>query len=142
MTANELSKRFLKWWQEQNPSGRIFRNNSGTAWNVDKNGKKYPVRFGLYKGSSDFVAFAPIEEHSILDIKIGISMRTEFYEIKTAKDKMSKDQIKFANMITSLGGDYFIVHESNTKQQMGLAEIGIKFNLCTEWFYLEKWQIK
>jgi hypothetical protein len=120
MTANNLSQKFLAWFQLQNPDAIIYCNNAGK---FKINGRW--ISFG--EGGSDFIAFMPYEVDCGLNnsayCRKGIEV--QFYKIKTAKDKMSKSQINFANMIIEMGGDYYIVHEM----------------LDCKDFCLEKWRI-
>jgi hypothetical protein len=109
MTTKKLTEQFLIWFQKNNQDGRIYRNNTGMM----QKGKRF-VKFGipLTGGGSDFIAFLPVfrVDESGFVHKILIS---QFYELKLKKDKMSKKQIDFANLITGMGGDYFIVKEKN-----------------------------
>jgi len=147
MTANELSKRFLIWFQQNNPEAKIYRNNAGCV----KTEKGF-VRYGIpNKGGADWIAFVPKKNY------FGKSkfLSVEFYEIKTAKDKMSKDQIGFANMIAEMGGNYFIVHEINIKNKSKMRTIesldcvlnNKRDNpespnfVIKHGFYLEKWSL-
>lgn len=130
MNANNLSKIFLKWWQEQNPEGRIYRNNAGAV-----HLKKRFIRYGIPpQGGADFIAFVPeiLEGYKYLIV--------QFYEIKTKNDRMSKEQIKFANMIVNMGGEYFIVHENIFIHRNDCA-IGNHPN-SEQKFYIEKWIVK
>jgi hypothetical protein len=109
MNANTLSKIFLLWFQKNNQQAKIYRNNSGCFKTEAGNW----VRYGIpVKGGSDFIAFIPEVLRVLpLSIKVLANATCEFYEIKTLKDRMSKDQINFANMICEMGFNYFIVRE-------------------------------
>lgn len=136
MTANKLSKLFLKWFQEQNPEAKIYRNNSGTIRR-----KNQMIHFGTpNKGGADFIAFVSIRTGDINNDYLSV----EFYKIKTAKDKMLKEQIKFANMITNMGGEYFIVHELklNEIEKDHLVIRECDKHLIIKDFYIEKWSVK
>jgi hypothetical protein len=142
MKANELSKLFLIWWQKENPEGKIYRNNAGCFQARSKTW----VRYGIpNKGGSDFIAFLPKEYNDFYSTKY---LMPQFYEIKTKNDRMSKDQIKFADMIVNMGGDYFIVHEyhDTRKEWSRDVEIGKRIlstdNISTKDFWIEKWSIK
>jgi hypothetical protein len=152
MTANQLSQKFLKWFQAEYPEARIYRNNAGIA----KRGKQ-AVKFGIpNRGGADFIAFVPYEDFNCYEEcsdfksdfktycktickKFSNFLIVEFYEIKTAKDKMSKDQIKFADMITEMGGDYFIVKEIGDNPRNDLIDSFVGQGYL---FFIEKWSTK
>lgn len=155
MKANELSKHFLWWFQNEYPDARIYRNNAGCFKTQAGNW----VRYGIpNKGGSDFIAFVSNSscnycQSEICEYKCKITwINAQFYEIKTKNDRMSKDQIKFANQITKMGGDYFIVHENpktiNVDVQKG-GNISSKknnnvmslFTSLSLGFYIEKWEL-
>jgi hypothetical protein len=141
MTANALSKIFLKWYQENNPDARIFRNNSGavkTQFGM--------VRYGLpNKGGADWIALVPVSyiDYDIIDDNLikKTLLRVDFYEIKTKNDKLSKDQIKFANMVFDMGGRYFIVNENTIENYERCKEKNIltSFYFMNEEFYIKEW---
>lgn len=126
MTANNLSKHFLLYWQKQNPDGRIYRNNSGAT----KTASGGFIRFGIpFKGGPDFIAFLPKQVfYSVKDQQWSESkyiLTAEFYEIKTKNDRMSKEQKQFADLITGMGGNYYVVNEIKEKP----------------YFKIEKWNL-
>jgi len=99
MTANDLSQKFLKWFQSEYPEARIYRNNAGIA----KRGKQI-VKFGIpNSGSPDYLAFIPDHKTKTL--------RVDFIEIKTINDKLSIKQKQFAKLIKSIYGKYYIINE-------------------------------
>ena len=122
MRQKDLEPYFLSYFQKRYKEGRIYRNNSGMAWRIDRNGKKYPVKFGIPLpqgrgeggGGPDYIAFIPTDYYDPWD-GIGTILITKFYEIKTKNDKISTNQINFANQIIEMGGEYFIVHENHKK---------------------------
>jgi hypothetical protein len=141
MTANQLSKKFLIWWQEQNPDGKIYRNNAGSA----KRSKTY-VKFGIPpKGGADWIAFIPKQIIKFQDefSRITSSFLTvQFYEIKTKNDKISPEQKQFFDMITNMGGEVFIVREIPISIKEHASFYNKHFINCTDEFFLEKWSIK
>ena len=122
MTTPELTEKFLLWFQEKYPDARIYRNNSGIAWREGKNGKKYPIKFGIPlprgkgkgAGGSDYIAFIPyfyelpdaydIATHTIEKAAV---LKAMFFEMKLIGDEMKEEQIKFANQMTKIHGEYY-----------------------------------
>ena len=146
MMANELSKRFLLWFQKENPGARIYRNNRGVA----KDQKGNYIRFGIpapagkndnLKGS-DFIAFIPISLF-VYGGNLENRLTVQFYEIKTAKDALKKGQINFFNMMTEMGAECFVVNEIDCFKGVS---VNIKTKKETEYklndFFVEKWSLK
>ena len=106
-------------------SGRIFRNNSGSAWQGEtfrlKNGDmliKNPrvVHFGLCKGSSDLIGFIPVKiNHSHLNKTMAVFTGIE---IKTGTLKPTTEQINWHNMIQQNGGISIITNKILTVEEL------------------------
>lgn len=79
------------------PDVRMFRNNVGSLPGPDGKGR---VVFGLAKGSADLIG--------ILN-PLG---RFVAFEIKTAKGRISKEQVAWANAVRSYGGFACFVRSS------------------------------
>lgn len=112
MTHGDLQDIFILWFQENYPESRIFINHSGKA----KINKKIWIPYGMpcTGGGSDLVAFRPG----------GI---TEFYEVKTKKDTLHPDQIRWANLVVGLGFDYFVVKEQG--EGFEIVDYSLKNNI-------------
>ena len=70
-----------------NEGARVFRNNTGVL--KDKTGR--PVKFGLCKGGSDIIGICP--DGKFLAV-----------ECKTEKGRASPAQVRFIEMVQSMGG--------------------------------------
>lgn len=107
MKASELSKLFLTWFSIMYPDALIYRNQAGC---VKKSCGSW-IKYGIPpKGSADFISF-----HSIDFNWMGESEKVfiaKFWEVKTKNDIMSDDQKEFADLVTSKGAEYFIIHEA------------------------------
>lgn len=105
--------------------GRIFRQNTGSAWQGEtfrlKNGDMLiknprPVNFGLAKGSSDLIGFIPVKiNHSHLNKTLAVFCGIE---VKTGKLKPTTDQINWNNMIQSNGGISIITNKLLTEDEL------------------------
>lgn len=105
--------------------GRIFRQNTGSAWQGEtfrlKNGdllikNPRPVNFGLCKGSSDLIGFIPIKiNHSHLNKTLAVFTGIE---VKTGSLKPTKEQINWHNMVKSNGGISVITNKILTEDEL------------------------
>jgi hypothetical protein len=114
MTANELTKKYLAWWQPRNPLGRLWANRTGFLKTLDGNrlvpcGVPPPIpgRKGSGGGSD------------LIGIDRGIFLACE---IKTIDDTLKKHQADFLSLIIRLGGRSWIVQE-NHYSKLGFDEI-------------------
>ncbi len=82
--ANILNDCMIALSQE---GARVFRNNTGVL--KDKTGR--PVKFGLCKGGSDIIGICP--DGKFLAV-----------EVKRANGKPTEHQMRFIDMIRSMGG--------------------------------------
>lgn len=122
MKASELFRLFIWDWQSKNKNSRLFRNNSGVAWNIDKTGKKYPIRFGipLNGGGTDYISFTGL---TITSEMVGQKIcRADFIELKTKKDTIKKNQKIWYELVKSLYGKIFIVKESKNEKGYEINE--------------------
>jgi hypothetical protein len=133
MNANNLSKHFLLWFQQEYQDARIHRNNRG-MYKIGKRCIRYGIPTPQGKGKdqlkgTDFISFHAeyciIKGHDgkYFQKKICIS---KFWEIKTLTDDMAEGQINFLNQYTEMGAECFIVHEIREKP----------------YFKVEKWSVK
>jgi len=106
MSESSFRKRFLDAFQPKNITTRLFRNNSGIAYNV--NGA--PVKFGIpEKGGADLLGWRSIE---ITPDMVGQTVAVFCaYELKTVKDTLKKDQKNFLNCVSQAGGEAVVVRE-------------------------------
>lgn len=151
MKASELSKKFLIWFQNEYPEGKIYRNNRGITTDMKGNWIRYGIPTPTGQGKkeklkgSDYISWHRIKmpKHpAIPDGKLCIS---KFWEIKTKNDVLAEGQINFLNMMTEMGADCFVVHELTEELKHfgffcpssldpdGLLKLG---------FYIEKWSVK
>ena len=100
--------------------GRLFRNNVGTGYQGKslrlENGDvliKHPrlINFGLKKGSSDLIGWTTIEiTPEMIGKKIAVFTAVE---LKTEKDRASKEQINFIEQVHKAGGLAGIVYNED-----------------------------
>lgn len=117
MTTKKLTEEFLIWFQKNYPDARIYRNNTGIAWKEDKNGKKYPVKFGIPLpqgkgkggGGNDWISFHPL-------IKIHPVCIAKFWEIKLKKDTIKENQKIWYRQAKKLYAKVYIVKEIDNDQ--------------------------
>jgi hypothetical protein len=139
MTTSELTEKFLLWFQEKYPDARIYRNNTGIAWRHLNTGGKVPVKFGIplpqgkgkAGGGPDWIAFMSMFSKCGECGGAPIGLSVMFFEIKLKNHKMSKEQKKFADLMTSLGGEYFIVKE--IKNSWTLIKWQKQDNFCQDY---------
>jgi hypothetical protein len=91
--------------------GRLWRNQSGMAWQGEILSKSYnvlhlknprPLKSGLTNGASDLIGFLPLR---ITEEYLGKTIAVFFAnEIKTKNDKLSKEQLNFLYFISESGG--------------------------------------
>jgi hypothetical protein len=110
--TNDLLPKF----QAENPTARVFRNNTGMA--INKNG--VPVFFGVGKpvkrngktrqvGGGDFIGWKTVEiTPDMVGGKIAIFMSVE---AKTKTGRLSRDQRDWAWMVEHAGGIVVILQE-------------------------------
>lgn len=90
MTSKTLSELFISQWQAENPEGRIYRNNTGVCWYMDKYGIQRPVAYGIPApkigkkqlnkdkpkggGGTDYIGFRPeiIIDRNVQKIKTAL----------------------------------------------------------------------
>lgn len=83
--------------------GRLLRNNVGAT----KIGNRF-IEYGLGKGSSDLIGWTTIEiTEEMIGKKIAVFTAVE---LKTVKDRASKDQINFIEQVHQAGGLAGIVY--------------------------------
>jgi len=83
--------------------GRLLRNNVGAT----KIGNRF-IEYGLGKGSSDLIGWTTIEiTPDMVGQKVAVFTAVE---IKTVKDRASKDQINFIEQVHQAGGLAGIVY--------------------------------
>lgn len=105
--------------------GRLFRNNTGTAWQGEihklRNGdilikNPRPVHFGLAKGSGDGIGFYPLKiNHSHLGKTLPIFTSMEF---KSPTGKPSAEQIAWDTMIKQHNGISIITKSPLTADEL------------------------
>ena len=81
---------------------RLFRNNVGTAFFRDANGKERPVKYGLGAGSSDLVGWTPV-----LVTKEMVGRHLAVFtalEHKSEGDRTTDEQDAFIAAVTRSGG--------------------------------------
>jgi len=85
---------------------RVFRNNVGQAQYLDRNKKLQHVRYGLCKGSSDIIGWAPVrqlppdpETHLVKQYAVFLAV-----EVKTDQGKLTKGQEAFQDAVRAAGG--------------------------------------
>jgi hypothetical protein len=115
MTSNELTKKFLAWWQPLNPNSRLWPNRTGFFISIDGKRKipcgippPIPGRKNT-GGGSDLIGISAT----------GIWIARE---IKTINDTLKKHQADFLSLVKSRGGDAALVWE-NPLNQLGFDEI-------------------
>lgn len=77
---------------------RLWRNNTGCL----KDDRGQLVRFGLAPGSSDLIGLRRVRigpEHVGMDVAVFAAI-----EVKDARGRASPDQVKFIEVVQSLGG--------------------------------------
>ena len=85
------------------PKGRLLRNNVGAT----QIGKRF-IKYGLGKGSSDLIGWTTIEiTQPLIGQKIAVFTAVE---LKTEKDRASKEQINFIEQVHKAGGLAGIVY--------------------------------
>lgn len=110
MTHAELSEEFKAWHQKTYPERRLFANPTGVAVYPDRvipYGIPAPLLGKKKKaggGGPDFFSFGNEDGYFIV----------WSFEVKTLKDKMKPNQIRFSKYILAQGGKYWIVKERKT----------------------------
>ena len=105
--------------------GRLFRNNTGTAWQGEiiklKNGdilikNPRPIHFGLCKGSSDSIGFIPVKiTYSHVGKTLPVFTAIEF---KSKTGRLSTEQKNFNEMILSHNGISITANSALTQTEL------------------------
>lgn len=131
MKETNRMKLIMMKWSETYPLGRIYRNNTGMAYQGKpvKGGllqkvqqilrsksvmildHARPIQFGLYIGSSDLIGWRPVV---ITQEMVGRTIaQFSAIEVKADDGVVSDDQERFINMVNKCGGFGIVVSDSD-----------------------------
>lgn len=112
MSETDARKRIQLALCEEYPGRRLFRNNTGFAWQSNKTRKMSggalvlleprPVHFGLHVGSHDLIGIQPVV---ITPEMVGCTIgQFVSVEVKVGRRQQTPDQQRWGDMIALCGG--------------------------------------